>query len=454
MQNEETENQNKAQLAEKASETAKQSKEQSQAGKQPRSAGKETIVVTVKFRNAGKQYDFDTNGLELNCQDQVVVETSRGRALGTVVRSPRNIVDIGKRPQELKKVIRIATEADINMTRISRAKEDEAFAFCNERIKKRNLPMNLVKADYLFDGSKILFHFTAENRIDFRELVKDLAHHFHTRIEMRQIGVRDEAKLIGGLGICGRELCCSTFITEFQPVSVKMAKQQGLALNPSKISGQCGRLLCCLGYEYDTYCSMAKKLPKTGRKVQYEGQEATVVAVNILAQSVTLRLEGKNVEVPVDALSRSKGSEAQSPSKSGKQEQRNQGSSSGERKGRGGKNSSRGNRVTVHTKASQAEPRSEENVPDKDSDKTTSPRPEGKKNRPGSRRGRQKQRPSPKQVPNPNQEGKDAPPSSSEPKSDTSAPQGKGEKTQEQKNQKRRPPRRRNKRRPKPKPKT
>ncbi|MCA1796831.1 MAG: hypothetical protein LC645_04665 [Geobacteraceae bacterium] len=450
MQNNEIEKQNKAQSTENDKETGKHPEDHLSAEKEPGSAGKESVVVTVKFRNAGKQYDFDTNGIELKCHDQVVVETSRGRALGTVVRDPRNLVDIGKRPQELKKVLRLATEADINMTRISRAKEDEAFAFCTERIKKRNLPMNLVKADYLFDGSKILFHFTAESRIDFRELVKDLAHHFHTRIEMRQIGVRDEAKLIGGLGICGRELCCSTFITEFQPVSVKMAKQQGLALNPSKISGQCGRLLCCLGYEYETYCSMAKNLPKTGRKVQYEGQEATVVAVNILAQRVTLRLEGKNFEVSIDSLNRGKGIANQS----GKQEQHPPGTQTAERKSRGGKTSSRANRITVHTKASQAEPRPEESGPEVDGDKSKPSHPQGKKNRPGSRRGRQKQRPPSKQAQNPAPEDKPASPSSAEPKGDSAPAPGKGEKPQEQKNQKRRPPRRRNKRRPKPKPKT
>jgi hypothetical protein len=319
--------------------------------------------------------------------------------------------------------------------------------------------MNLVKADYLFDGSKILFHFTAENRIDFRELVKDLAHHFHTRIEMRQIGVRDEAKLIGGLGICGRELCCSTFITEFQPVSVKMAKQQGLALNPSKISGQCGRLLCCLGYEYETYCNMAKKLPKTGRKVQYDGQEATVVAVNVLAQRITLRLEGKNVEVPLEELNRDKGSAAQGANKSGKQDQnqRSHSSHSGERKNRGGKTSSGANRITAHTKASQAEPRPEESGPVKeknDGDRTKPPRPEGKKSRSGSRRGRQKQRPPSRQGAKPDQEGKTTTPSSADTKNDTPSAQGKGDKPQEQTNQKKRPPRRRNKRRPKPQPKT
>ena len=454
MQNEEAENQNISQGAKNGNETGKHSSERHAGGKEPKSAGKESVVVTVKFRNAGKQYDFDTNGIELKCHDQVVVETSRGRALGTVVRDPRNIIDIGKRPQELKKVLRLATEADINMTRISRAKEDEAFAFCTERIKKRNLPMNLVKADYLFDGSKILFHFTAENRIDFRELVKDLAHHFHTRIEMRQIGVRDEAKLIGGLGICGRELCCSTFITEFQPVSVKMAKQQGLALNPSKISGQCGRLLCCLGYEYETYCSMAKNLPKTGRKVQYEGQEATVVAVNVLAQRVTLRLEGKNTEIPIDDLNRAKGSPAQDPSESGKQEQRSHGSQSAARKGRGGKPSSGANRVTAHTKASQAEPRPDESGSDKDGVKTKPARPEGKKNRSGARRGRQRQRPSSKSGSSSAPERKETPPSAEASRADAPSAQSRSEKPQEQKNQKKRPPRRRNKRRPKPKPKT
>ncbi len=454
MQNEETENQNKTQDAQTTEKTEAKPADIHSAGEgSSKARNASTIVVTVKFRNAGKQYDFDTNGLELKRQDQVVVETSRGRALGTVVRDPRDIVDIGKRPQELKKVLRLATEADLNMNRISRAREDEAFAFCSERIKKRNLPMNLVKADYLFDGSKILFHFTAENRIDFRELVKDLAHHFHTRIEMRQIGVRDEAKLIGGLGICGRELCCSTFITEFQPVSVKMAKQQGLALNPSKISGQCGRLLCCLGYEYDTYCSMAKKLPKVGRKVQYDGQETTVVAVNILAQSVTLRLEGKNVEIPIDALSRGEQSAVQGASKSEKPE-RGQEASSTERRGREGKSPSTAKHVTARTKASQAEPRSDESGTGKDGDSAKPARTEAKKSRSGPRRGRQKQRPSSKPGSGSAPESKAAPPSPVESKSDAPLTQGKSDKPQEQKAQKRRPPRRRNNRRPKPKPNT
>jgi hypothetical protein len=176
------------------------------------------------------------------------------------------------------------------------------------------MEMKLVRAEYLFDGSKIIFYFTADGRVDFRELVKDLAHHFHTRIEMRQIGVRDEAKMIGGIGICGRELCCCTFLTEFAPVSVKMAKEQGLALNPNKISGQCGRLLCCLGYEFETYCGMRKNLPKCGRKVAIEGKEGEVVDQKILAQKVTLRMEdGKYLEVTAEQVERGQIGSAPAP---------------------------------------------------------------------------------------------------------------------------------------------
>ncbi|MDD2558021.1 MAG: regulatory iron-sulfur-containing complex subunit RicT [Desulfuromonadaceae bacterium] len=418
--------------------------------KQPKTEN-HTEVVTVKFRNAGKQYDFDTNGYALKCQDQVVVETSRGRALGIIVRAPRSIVDIGKRQLELKKVLRLATEADINMTRISRAKEVEAFDFCVDRIKKRNLPMSLVKADYMFDGSKILFHFTAENRIDFRELVKDLAHHFHTRIEMRQIGVRDEAKLLGGLGICGRELCCSTFITEFQPVSVKMAKQQGLALNPNKISGQCGRLLCCLGYEYDTYCSMAKKLPKLGRKVMFEGQEATVNAVNILGQSVTLRLEGKNVEVPVDQLNKDPNS-TRPDSATRAQTATATESTPSPKEDTNTQSSSGGNRGAKRSGTPQTQARGSDAEPRKDSATREPARPEGKKAKPDSRRKRPKQG----QTPRPT----DKSPTQTETgnKGSLNSPsRGIGETAaspnSNEQELKKRPPRRRNKRRPQPKPK-
>lgn len=267
-------------------------------------------LVTVKFRSAGKQYDFDTNALDLALNDEVVVETTRGRALGTVVREAR-IVPKSDLPSDLKKVLRIATEADLNMARISASKENEALEYCFERIRQRKMPMKLVKAEYLFDGSKIIFYFTADGRVDFRELVKDLAQYFHTRIEMRQIGVRDEAKLIGGIGICGRELCCCTFLTDFHPVSVRMAKQQGLALNPTKISGQCGRLLCCLGYEYENYCTMAKKLPKQGTKVSVDGKPAEVLSSQTLAQTVTVRSEGKvTTNIPMSKLSSCKCSQA------------------------------------------------------------------------------------------------------------------------------------------------
>lgn len=259
-------------------------------------------LVTIKFRCAGKQYDFDTAEFNLSLGDEVVVETNKGKALGTVARSPR-FVEKAHLPADLKPIIRLASEADINMARISSAKEHEAHEYCLLRIRQRKMDMKLVKAEYLFDGSKIIFYFTADGRVDFRELVKDLAQYFHTRIEMRQIGVRDEAKLLGGIGICGRELCCGTFLTDFNPVSVRMAKQQGLALNPTKISGQCGRLLCCLSYEYDTYCKMAKQLPKQGSKLTLDGKTAEVLSSQTLAQTVTVRCEGTVVSnIPLAQL--------------------------------------------------------------------------------------------------------------------------------------------------------
>jgi cell fate regulator YaaT (PSP1 superfamily) len=259
-------------------------------------------IVTIKFRDAGKQYDFNAQTLELKRGDQVVIETERGRALGIVVAPPRE-VPAAQAPPDIKIIQRLATEEDLSLARANTSRELDSFRFCQRRIKERKMEMKLVRAEYLFDGSKIIFYFTADGRVDFRELVKDLAHHFHTRIEMRQIGVRDEAKLTGGIGICGRELCCCSFLTDFAPVSVKMAKEQGLALNPNKISGQCGRLLCCLGYEFETYCAMRKMLPKCGRKVVVDGSEGEVVDQNILASKVTVRMgDGKRIEVPVDQI--------------------------------------------------------------------------------------------------------------------------------------------------------
>lgn len=244
-------------------------------------------IVSISFHTAGKIFDFDALDFTLNKGDKVIVETERGRALGTVIVIPHEISP-DKAPPKLKSILRLATEADLQMAQGNSLREQEAQLFCQQRIKQRNMEMKLVQAEYLFDGSKIIFYFTADGRVDFRELVRDLAQHFRTRIEMRQIGVRDEAKKVGGLGICGRELCCSNHLREFAPVSVKMAKAQGLALNPSKISGQCGRLLCCLAYEYETYNDMKKGMPKCGKKLQLQSGSAEVISRNILAQKVTL----------------------------------------------------------------------------------------------------------------------------------------------------------------------
>jgi cell fate regulator YaaT (PSP1 superfamily) len=264
-------------------------------------------IVSLKFRDAGKHYFFNSLDLELAKGDRVVVETDRGRALATVVVPPEERPE-DQLPSELKNIVRIATDEDLAMAQANVVREREAYLYCQDRIHKRNMEMKLVRAEYLFDGSKIIFYFTADGRVDFRELVKDLAHYFHTRIEMRQIGVRDEAKLIGGIGICGRELCCCTFLTEFTPVSVRMAKEQGLALNPTKISGQCGRLLCCLSYEFETYCSLKKCLPKCGRKVQLDGIKGEVVNQDVLRQKVLVRLEdGRSVAVTSEQIEEGKG---------------------------------------------------------------------------------------------------------------------------------------------------
>ncbi len=261
-----------------------------------------TRIVPLKFQQAGRQYKFNAQSLELKAGDKVIVETDRGRAMAIVVIPPREIPD-NEAPEGLKNILRTATEEDLALAETNTSREKDAYRHCVERIKSRKLEMKLVRAEYAFDGSKIIFYFTADGRIDFRELVKDLAHYFHTRIEMRQIGVRDEAKLVGGLGICGRELCCSSFLTQFNPVSVKMAKEQGLALNPTKISGQCGRLLCCLGYEFETYTQLKKGMPKQGKKVMWQDRECEVTHQNILRQQVTLRdREGNSSVVTMEEL--------------------------------------------------------------------------------------------------------------------------------------------------------
>jgi cell fate regulator YaaT (PSP1 superfamily) len=253
-------------------------------------------IVTVKFHRAGRHYDFNAQDFDLKPGSRVVVETDRGRALAFVVTAPREVAE-DQAPEGLKSVLRPASEDDLAQAHANSAREKEALRYCRDRIQGRQMDMKLVRAEYAFDGSKIVFYFTAEGRIDFRELVKDLAHHFHTRIEMRQIGVRDEAKLVGGMGICGRELCCCSFLTEFYPVSVKMAKEQGLALNPTKISGQCGRLLCCLGYEFESYCEMRKGMPKCGKKITWDNREWEVTAQNILGRQFTLRAGDGSVRI-------------------------------------------------------------------------------------------------------------------------------------------------------------
>jgi cell fate regulator YaaT (PSP1 superfamily) len=245
-------------------------------------------IVKVQFHTAEKLYDFNAAGLELKPGDRVIVETERGKSMAIVATAPVEIADEHV-TESLKTILRKATQTDLEAAARNRAREKETHVFCQTRIAERNLDMKLVKVEYVFDGSKAIFYFTADGRIDFRDLVKDLAQQFHTRIEMKQIGVRDEAKIVGGLGICGRELCCSSFLRDFAPVSVKMAKEQNLALNPVKISGQCGRLLCCLGYEFETYCELRKGLPKCGKHLKCGGVEGEVVKVNTLARSFTLR---------------------------------------------------------------------------------------------------------------------------------------------------------------------
>ena len=245
-----------------------------------------TRVIGVRFRNVGKIYYFSPKNLELKTGDHVIVETARGVEYGNVVLPPRDVPD-EKVVQPLKEVIRIANAQDDKKEETNRRKEKEAFQTCLKKIREHGLDMKLIDVEYTFDNNKILFYFTADGRIDFRELVKDLAAIFKTRIELRQIGVRDETKILGGIGICGRQLCCHTYLSEFVPVSIKMAKEQNLSLNPSKISGVCGRLMCCLKNEEETYEELNRKLPNTGDKVTTpEGLKGEVQSVNVLRQLV------------------------------------------------------------------------------------------------------------------------------------------------------------------------
>lgn len=245
-----------------------------------------TKVIGVRFRTAGKIYFFDPGKLNIKRNDHVIVETARGIEYGTVVGNPREVED-DKVIQPLKPVLRIATQRDNEQEANNKLKEREAFKICLEKIKKHGLEMKLIDAEYTFDNNKVLFYFTADGRIDFRELVKDLASVFKTRIELRQIGVRDETKILGGIGICGRELCCHSHLSEFVPVSIKMAKEQNLSLNPTKISGVCGRLMCCLKHEEDTYEELNRRLPGVGDHVTTDdGLRGEVSSVNVLRQLV------------------------------------------------------------------------------------------------------------------------------------------------------------------------
>ena len=248
-------------------------------------------VIGVRFRQAGKIYNFSPADFQVKVGDHVIVETARGIEYGSVVQGIREVAD-DKVIMPLKSVIRIATEEDDKKAIENNEKEKKAFKICKEKIAKHGLEMKLIETEYTFDNNKVLFYFMADGRIDFRELVKDLASVFKTRIELRQVGVRDETKMLGGIGICGRTLCCNTYLSEFIPVSIKMAKEQSLSLNPTKISGICGRLMCCLKNEQEAYEELNSNLPDIGEKVKtFDGFKGEVVSVNVLRQKVKIVVE-------------------------------------------------------------------------------------------------------------------------------------------------------------------
>ena len=248
-----------------------------------------TEIISVKFKENGRAYSFDPAGIKAEQGEYVIVEAQNGTEIGTVSAANHEVAkDAIVKP--LKKVIRKATEKDMARREDNKRKEKEAFGICEELILAHKLDMKLVEVEYSFDANKIVFFFTSDGRVDFRELVKDLASRFHTRIELRQIGVRDEAKMLGGLGICGRPYCCKQFLNDFQPVSIKMAKEQGLSLNPTKISGSCGRLMCCLKYEQDAYEYLNSLTPSVGSTVKTPEGNAVVTEVNLITGYLTVRL--------------------------------------------------------------------------------------------------------------------------------------------------------------------
>ena len=252
-------------------------------------------IVGVRFKNAGKIYYFDPVDFEIVKNIDVVVETARGLEYGKIVVGPKEIEE-EKLISPLKPIIRIATEEDKAIYRENKEKAKETFEICQQKIKEHGLTMFLIDCEYTFDRNKLIFYFTAEGRIDFRELVKDLASIFKTRIELRQIGVRDEAKSIGGLGTCGRKLCCSSWLGDFQPVSIKMAKDQSLSLNPTKISGICGRLFCCLKYEHDVYVEAIEKMPVVGSIVKVDNQKGKVIEINPLLEQMKIEFNDKTIK--------------------------------------------------------------------------------------------------------------------------------------------------------------
>ena len=246
-------------------------------------------VIGVRFKKAGKVYYFDPDGIWPRPGDNVIVETARGVEMGEVVTGSRSVSD-AQIVTPLKKVIRVANEEDVRRAETNEQREREAFAICQERIARHKLDMKLVSVEFTFDNNKIIFYFTANGRVDFRDLVKDLASVFKIRIELRQIGVRDEAKMLGGLGSCGRQICCGAFLGDFQPVSIKMAKEQNLSLNPTKISGQCGRLMCCLKYEQDNYEQVLKRLPRVGKDIVTPDGVGVITEINCIKERVKVRI--------------------------------------------------------------------------------------------------------------------------------------------------------------------
>lgn len=254
-------------------------------------------TILIRLRDSGQTFFYDASDFSVKEGDYVIVEHDRGLDYGQVI-SPEDVVLDNKLKEPLKKIVRIATDSDLKQIEENRIKAKEAFSTCLNKIEEHKLEMKLVRAEYSFDCSKIIFYFTASGRVDFRNLVKDLAKIFKARIELRQIGVRDEAKLFGGFGPCGRELCCAKFLKDFEPVTIKMAKEEGLPLNPPKISGLCGRLMCCLSFEYETYKILSKGLPREGERIHTQQGKGKVINVNVFKRTVTVELEdGTQIEL-------------------------------------------------------------------------------------------------------------------------------------------------------------